>query len=72
MTDEERKALQLAHPTWHIRRPANATYVIATRTDRTHLSDDELLAGLSMTLIENTPTLLRDSLTTQQKIERTL
>jgi ferredoxin len=30
MTDEERAVLQREYPNWSIRRPANASYVIAT------------------------------------------
>lgn len=72
MTVEELTALQLQHPTWNIRRPKDAPYVIATRSDRTHLTDKELYAGLCMTLIENTPDILTETLSLQSKIERTL
>ncbi|MEO5877957.1 MAG: hypothetical protein ABIS86_08185 [Streptosporangiaceae bacterium] len=71
MTDDL-TALGSLYPAWYTRRPANAPYVIATRDDRTHLTDAELRAGLSMTLIEDTPEALSEALATQLTIERTL
>jgi hypothetical protein len=72
MTDEEYAELQHQHPNWHIRRTGEALYIMATRQDRTHVTDEELDAGLCMTLIEDTPAQLREALAHQQKIEETL
>ncbi|MCW2941068.1 MAG: hypothetical protein JWN00_4053 [Actinomycetia bacterium] len=72
MTDEEQAELQHRHPNWHIRRPAEAPYVMATRQDRDHVTADELYAGLCMTLIEDSPAQLRDALALQRKIEESL
>jgi hypothetical protein len=72
MTDEEHAELQQQHPNWHIRRPREAPYVMATRQDRTHVTKVELNAGLCMTLIEDTPAQLSDALAHQQKIEDSL
>lgn len=65
-------ALQQQHPNWHIRRPPKASYVMATRRDRSHVTEGELDAGLCMTRIEDTPDRLREALEHQQKIEDTL
>jgi hypothetical protein len=72
VNDIEPAALQRDHPAWHIRRSPVGDYFLATRHDRMSLTDAELHAGLSMTLIENTPTQLREALTHEAEIEATL
>jgi hypothetical protein len=72
MTDQDLAELRRRYPAWRTRRPANASYVIATRNDRAHLTEEELTAGLAMTLIEDTAEELRDALAAQLRIERTL
>lgn len=44
MTDEERAVLQREYPNWSIRRPANASYVIATAPDQLALADRATVA----------------------------
>lgn len=72
MTDQDLTDLRRQYPAWHTRHPANASYFIATRNDRVHLTDEELVAGLHMTLIEDTPDKLREALAAQLRIERAL
>jgi hypothetical protein len=72
MIDQGLTELRRQNPSWHIRRPANASYVIATRGDRSHLTDEELEAGLYMTLIEDTLGRLGEVLASQVEIERAL
>src|SRR5690349_6756915 len=62
----------IEHLAWHIRRSPVAYYFLATRRDRTHLTEFELDAGLSMTLIEDTLVELREALIRQTKIEAAL
>ncbi|ROO82878.1 hypothetical protein EDD29_0363 [Actinocorallia herbida] len=48
--------------------PAKTLY-LATRRDRHHLTADDLGKGLAMTLIEDTPEALAESLSAQSRIE---
>ena len=72
MNDPDLTELRRSYPAWRTRRPANASYVIATRSDRVHLTEEELTAGLAMTLIEDTLDELREALAVQLRIERAL
>lgn len=71
MNDQERARLQDRYPSWHIRRPPNATSLIATRRGRP-LTNEELYQGLCTTLIEDTYERLQESLAHQLEIEKTL
>jgi hypothetical protein len=71
MNEQERADLQAQYPGWNIRRPAAMRCMVATRIDR-FLTDEEISAGLSMTLVEDTPTRLTEALAAQLKIERSL
>ncbi|ROO83046.1 hypothetical protein EDD29_0535 [Actinocorallia herbida] len=64
--------LRKKYPTWRIRPTAEGTSLMATRWDRFGLTDAELVAGLHMTLIEDTPDELTAALTAQHAIEDTL
>jgi hypothetical protein len=71
MDEQERAVLRQLYPGWNIRRPATMRCMVATRMDR-DLSEKEIYAGLHMTLVEDTPDLLRAALDAQLVIERTL
>jgi hypothetical protein len=59
------------YPNWHIRRTVSGER-IATRLDRCDLTDTELHAGLTMTLIENDWFVLDEELAKQKAIESSL
>lgn len=61
--------LQQRYPDWLIRPTSREVLFIATRRDRYHLDTDEISAGLAMTLIEETPEALAESLDAQSRIE---
>ena len=61
--------LQQRYPDWMIRPTSQEALFIATRRDRYHLTAYELGLGLAMTLIEETPEALAESLDTQSRIE---
>lgn len=69
MDEKELGELRARFPQWYSRRPKNGPYVIATRQDRTHLTDDELVAGMSMTLMADTAEALGEALAQQDVIE---
>ncbi|GAA3213646.1 hypothetical protein [Actinocorallia longicatena] len=69
MPTPDHAPLQLLHPTWHIRPSRTSDYLIATRLDRTHLTDEELTAGLCMTLVADTLPLLTLALSEQSTLE---
>ena len=71
MNDQERARIQEQYPAWHIRRPPNATCLIATRRGGP-LSMEELYQGLCTTLIEDSYKQLQESLAHQRKIEESL
>ena len=71
MDEQERAALRQQYPGWNIRRPATMRCLVATRMDR-DLTEKEIHAGLSMTLVEDTLDRLREALADQLDIERTL
>jgi hypothetical protein len=71
MNEQERADLQARYPGWNIRRPATMRCMVATRIDR-FLTEQEIFAGLSMTLVEDTTTRLSEALAAQLEIERSL
>ncbi|WP_030172921.1 hypothetical protein [Spirillospora albida] len=71
MDDQERARLQEQYPSWHIRHPQNAAFVIAPRRGRP-LTSEELYQGLCATLIEDTCERMQESLAAQLEIEKTL
>jgi hypothetical protein len=68
MDERECERLSRLHPGWRIRASADGMWK-ATRLDRTGLTDDELHAGLYMTLIEDGPEPLREALAHQVDLE---
>jgi hypothetical protein len=61
--------LQQRYPDWLIRPTPQEALFIATRRGRRHLDADEISVGLAMTLIEETPEALAESLDAQARIE---
>lgn len=64
--------LRPRYPSWSIRPTAGGAILIATRLGRTHLTPDELAAGLAMTLVEDTPDALTEALAAQTELEEAL
>jgi hypothetical protein len=71
MNDQERDLLQRRYPNWNLRRPPEASYLIATRLGRP-LTAREIYYGLCATLVTDTYDQLREALADQNKIEETL
>ncbi|MEO3782629.1 hypothetical protein ABGB12_04815 [Actinocorallia sp. B10E7] len=72
MNEQECALLQKQHPNWNIRTFNDKTCYIATRLGCPFLTDEELVAGLYMTLVEDTLEELEEALATQAKIEDAL
>ncbi|GAA2723970.1 hypothetical protein [Actinocorallia aurantiaca] len=72
MNEQECTLLQKEHPDWNIRAFSDKTCYIATRLGCPFLTDEELVAGLYMTLVEDTLEELKEALATQTKIEDAL
>ncbi|ROO90149.1 hypothetical protein EDD29_7866 [Actinocorallia herbida] len=62
-------ALRASHPEWLIRPTAAGRLFMATRRNHSHLTAEELGAGLAMTLVEDTFEALTEALTAQARIE---
>lgn len=72
MNKQECAPLQQQHPNWHIRPFGDQGCYIATRLGCPFLTDEELVAGLYMTLVEDTLEGLGEALVAQTEIEDSL
>ena len=66
------KHLEHRYPTWNIRELKPGGEWWATRRGGTRLTDEALIAGLSMTLVRDTPDQLAEALAQETEIENTL
>lgn len=72
MNEQDLSGLRAAYRTWNIRPSSEGGCLLATRLDRLSLTDAELVAGLHMTLVEETPDSLAHALAAQTDIEDAL
>ncbi|WP_106403045.1 hypothetical protein [Actinocorallia populi] len=72
MNEQECTPLQRKHPDWNIRPFGDQGCYIATRLGCPFLTDEELVAGLYMTLVEDTLEDLGEALAIQVEIEDSL
>ncbi|GAB3661674.1 hypothetical protein GCM10027589_24140 [Actinocorallia lasiicapitis] len=64
--------LGIRHPGWRIRLTRDARSLIATRLDRDHVTEEEQVAGVVMTVIEDSPERLSEALALQAEAEATV